>query len=268
MSELLSFITTMALRAGDIASRHQREPANLGIEAKGPLDFVTVADKAVERSVIDMILVRDPTANILGEEGGVVELGQREPGEHLWIVDPIDGTANYMHNLPWWSVSIALLDKGRPRAGVIHAPAMGVTLATVYGEGVFLNGQPISSQPMARLDAPLVMSGASPLNARNGRGEALSRMIRTELGGMERQLGCGTASLLHVLLGKADLYVGLGERVWDVCAASIIAENLGFEHSIDWNLPADTLPFDFVCGNMMLTDRISAHLAVGLTTGA
>jgi myo-inositol-1(or 4)-monophosphatase len=73
-------------------------------------------------------------------------------------------------------------------------------------------------------------------------------LIRARLGGLERRLGCGTASLLQILLGKADLYFGLGERIWDVCAVVVIAEELGFKHSIEWSSVVESGPFDFVCG--------------------
>lgn len=188
---------------------------------------------------------------ILGEEGGSSGIGH----DRQWIIDPIDGTANYMRNLPWWSVSIALFEKGMPFAGIVHAPAMGVTMTVVRGEGVKCNGRALVISPAVNKSAPMVLSGIAPQNVFYVRAEHVSRMIVAELGGTERRLGCGTVSIMQVLLGKADLYVGLGEHIWDIAAVATIAEELGLRHTIDFSKrDVSEEPFDFICGNSLLVD--------------
>lgn len=259
MIDLRGNMEAIARRAGEIASRYQREPDKLGTEMKGPMDFVTAADKAVEQAIVGMLREHDPHVAVLGEEGGSSGAGENR----LWIIDPIDGTANYMRNLPWWSVSIAMLENGRPHAGVIHAPAMGITVSAVSGQGVTINGRALSGPVRSLQAVPLILSGASPENVSNGRAESVSRIISEDLAGMERRLGCGTASLLQVLLGKADLYIGLGERIWDVSAAAIVADELGMRHTVEWRRASQTTPFDFVCGERLLVEKAARSLFHG-----
>lgn len=268
MTDLLQFLNETARRAGALALGHQRRPADLMVESKAPMDFVTAADRAAENEIVAMIGKDFPDDAMLGEEGG--PQGSSRSGR-LWVIDPIDGTANYMRSLPWWSVSIGLLDNGRPIAGIIHAPAMGVTLATIKDHGVWLNGEMFALDPAdTGPQAPIVLTGASPTLAAEGLTEELSVMIRTQLRGIERRLGCGTASILQVLLGKADLYFGLGERIWDVCAAAIIAEELGLKHSIQWSDDRASRPFNFACGAEALLievlDRLRPNAALAFGT--
>ncbi|SCY91041.1 inositol monophosphatase family protein [Rhizobium sp. NFACC06-2] len=254
MNDLIRLLDKTARLAGELATHHQQRPADLRVEAKGPLDFVTAADKAVEQGVVEAIRKAFPDDSVLGEEGSAYQGN----GPRLWVIDPIDGTANYMRGLPWWSISIGLVEDGQPKAGIIHAPAMDITIVAVKGGGVVLNGQPVEADTL-RQDppAPVIMTGSSPASAAKGDAEKLSVLIRSDLNGIERRLGCGTASLLQVLLGKADLYIGLGERIWDVCAAAVIAEELGLRHSVQWKAAADPQPFNFACGVAKIFEKVN-----------
>jgi len=256
MNDLIRLLDKTARLAGQLATHHQQRPADLMVEAKGPLDFVTAADKAVEQGIVEAIRKAFPDDSVLGEEGSAYQGN----GTRLWVIDPIDGTANYMRGLPWWSISIGLIEDGQPKAGIIHAPAMDITIVAVKGEGVVLNGQPVEPDTL-RQDppAPVIMTGSSPASAAKGDAEKLSALIRSDLNGIERRLGCGTASLLQVLLGKAELYIGLGERIWDVCAAAVIAEELGLRHSVEWKTAADPQPFNFACGVAKLFEQVDSN---------
>jgi len=249
---LIPFMEEIAQHAGNIAMQYQKDPLALKTEEKSWFDFVTAADKGAEEAIVAAIKAQYPEDSILSEEG------TRENGGRgrLWVIDPIDGTTNFIRSLPWWGVSMGLLENGRPVAGVIHAPALNITMSAVVGEGAWLNGEPYALEiAEVASEPPVVMSGVSPKMAAAGDAEKLSFLIRTHLRGIERRLGCGTASLLQVLLGKASLYFGLGERIWDVCAASIIAEELGLRHSIDRTKTVDDEPFNFVCGVPRLFDQ-------------
>ncbi|WP_313607875.1 inositol monophosphatase family protein [Rhizobium sp.] len=263
MNDLIRLLDKTARLAGQLATHHQQRPADFMIEAKGPLDFVTAADKAVEQGIVEAIRKAFPDDSVLGEEGSVYQGN----GTRLWVIDPIDGTANYMRGLPWWSISIGLIEDGQPKAGIIHAPAMDITIVAVKGEGVVLNGQPVEPDtPRQDPPAPVIMTGSSPASAAKGDAEKLSALIRSDLNGFERRLGCGTASLLQVLLGKAELYIGLGERIWDVCAAAVIAEELGLRHTVEWKTAADPQPFNFACGVAKVFELVdsSSPLQTGL----
>lgn len=259
VSEMFQYLDKIARCAGEIATQHQRHPVDLKVESKAPQDYVTAADRAVERTIINMIRKDHPDDAVLGEEGGTI---QGKSGR-VWIIDPIDGTTNYMRSLPWWSISIGVLEGSRPRAGILHGPAMNLTMVAVSGEGVLLNGDPYKLDTTGS-EAQIIMTGASPAHTAAGKAEQLSAAVRTQLNGIERRLGCGTASILQVLLGNADLYVGLGEKIWDVCAAAVIADELGLQHSIDWEAPRDREPFDFVCGLPLPFDDVTGKILAPL----
>lgn len=251
MSQLNKFLVEIAQEAGQLALAHQQRPADLKTLSKGTLDFVTAADKAIENTIVSAIHARFPDDGILGEEGG------RQGGDtgRLWVIDPIDGTSNYMRGFPWWSVSIGVLKDGKPLAGIVHSPAMGVTLVTVVGEGVTRNGERFTLSTEAPVLAPVVLVGCSQALRASGIEASASAFIRDDLVGLERRLGCGTASLLQVLTGHAELYLGFGENLWDVCASAIIAEELGLAHSLVWEDASSAAPFDFVCGPTPWLDR-------------
>ena len=264
MSQLNKLLDEIAQEAGQLALDYQQRPADLQTSSKGTLDFVTAADKAIEKTIVSAIHARFPDDAILGEEDG------RQGGDRgrLWVIDPIDGTANYMRGFPWWSVSIGLLEDGKPLAGVVHAPAMGVTLATVVGEGVTRNGARFALLTEAPVLAPVVFVGCSQALRASGIEALASAFIRDELVGLERRLGCGTASLLQVLTGHAELYLGFGENLWDVCASAIIAEELGLSHSLIWADVSSTRPIDFACGLMPWLDRGRGFVRPGQSRGS
>lgn len=255
MNELHKLLVEIAQAAGQIALTYQQRPADLKTASKGTLDFVTAADKAVEKTIISAIHARFPEDAILGEEGG----RQAGGSGRRWVIDPIDGTSNYIRGFPWWSVSIGVLKDGKPLAGIVHSPVMGVTLATVVGEGVTRNGERFTLPPETPVLAPVVLVGCSQVLRASGVEARAGAFIRDDLVGLERRLGCGTASLLQVLTGHAELYLGFGENLWDVCASAIIAEELGLSHSLTWENAASAKPFNFFCGKQSWLERTNQH---------
>ncbi|MGO6747746.1 inositol monophosphatase [Rhizobium ruizarguesonis] len=255
MNELHELLVEIAQEAGQLALTYQLRPADLKTATKGALDFVTAADKAIEKTIVSAIHARFPDDAILAEEGG------RQGGDtgRLWVIDPIDGTSNYMRGFPWWSVSIGVLKDGKPHAGIVHSPAMGVTLATVVGEGVTRNGERFEFPTEVPVLAPVVLVGCSQALRASGIEPSASAFIRDDLIGLERRLGSGTASLLQVLTGHAELYLGFGENLWDVCASAIIAEELGLSHSLNWEDVTSAMPFNFFCGKPLWLKKTNQH---------
>ena len=255
MSQLNKLLVEIAEQAGQLALTYQQRPADLKTSSKGTLDFVTAADKAIEETIVSAIRMRFPDDAVLGEEGG-----QRGGNSgRVWVIDPIDGTSNYMRGFPWWSISIGVLKDRKPLAGVVHSPAMGVTLSAALGGGVTRNGERFALPTEASILAPVVLVGCSQALRASGVESAASAFIRDDLVGLERRLGCGTASLVQVLTGHAELYLGFGENLWDVCASAIIAEELGLSHSLDWENASSTTPFNFICGSKPWLDRARGY---------
>jgi myo-inositol-1(or 4)-monophosphatase len=238
MQDLFKKVVAIAQVAGNLALRHQGALSQLVVEQKGRQDFVTRADREVETLIVESIKNAFPSDGILGEEGA------RESGAsgRLWVIDPIDGTHNFIRGMPLWSVSIGVLQDGVPVAGAIYLPALGTMLSAATGEGAWCN--------LARLDPPgeaidvVAFTGAGPLMVTEAH-RSLTTIVREDLGGSERRIGSATAALAAVLQGQADVYIALDDQIWDICAACTILVESGRTHSLDWRagLPDRRIPF-------------------------
>src|SRR5690606_7088883 len=137
-SALLNVMVNAALKAGRGMVRDFGEVENLQVSRKGPADFVSVADKRAEKIVMDELLKARPTYSMLMEEGGAIK---GTDGMHRWIVDPIDGTTNFLHAIPLFAVSIGLERNGEMVAGVIYNPVMDELFVAEKGTGAWLNNR-------------------------------------------------------------------------------------------------------------------------------
>lgn len=227
MSEFLDRLRGIAKSAGDLALRHQGAIDQLTVENKGRLDFVTQADCAVEDFIVSRIRGEFPDDGVLSEEGARTT----SSSGRMWIVDPIDGTHNFIRGMPLWGVSIGVLSQGQPLAGVIYLPAMGWMLSAAAGHGAWFNGD-VLARPTRTQDIVAFTSAGPRVSADSQRW--LTCLVRDELQGSERRFGCATAALSAVALGHGDVYVALDDHIWDVCAGSLILEESGRTHSLDW----------------------------------
>lgn len=219
----LRFAVDAARRAGDLALAYARDPARMAIEAKGVQDVVTAADKAVEAMLRREAAAAFPGDAMLGEEDGITPgWDARAP---LWIVDPIDGTANFARRLPFWCVSIGLLVDGDAALGVIHAPVLDEMHAAARGRGATLNGQPIR-----------VSAVTKPEGSRIGLGFSYRREHALHVAAVERllsrhceysRLGSGALGMAHVADGRFEGYFEPHINSWDVAAGLVIVREAG-----------------------------------------
>ena len=206
----------LALEAGALAQGMWKV---LGpVEAKSPIDFCTEADRAVERLIRDRVTARFGDA-VIGEEGG------GEPGQDVWLVDPIDGTSGYIHGDGRWCISLAFVRAGRIELGVIHAPETRRLFLAQRGKGALLNGRAISVSHLAHGTAPMVEVGWSdrrPLAAYCDVLQALGA------DGIEfRRHGSGALALADVALGVCVGYVELHINAWDALAGILLVQEAG-----------------------------------------
>lgn len=210
------FAIDLAREAGSLAAglRH-----SLGaLEAKNPMDYATVADHAVETLIRQRIGERfgDP---VIGEEDGGV------PADLVWVVDPIDGTINYIHGSPRWCVSIALIAEGDIASGVIHAPDEGRLFSARRGHGAFLNGAPMHASHLGHGASPVVEIGWSPRRPIERYGTLIRRLIAD---GIEfRRLGSGALGVADTAAGLNDGYIELHINAWDVLAGIVLVREAG-----------------------------------------
>ena len=252
MREILEDI---ARRAGDFALSRQTDLPSLAIERKGRLDFVTDVDRAVERLIEAAIAERFADDGLIGEEG--LKVASRSG--RVWVIDPIDGTINFLRGGLGWAVSIGIFADGRPAGGAVYAPADRVLLSAESGRGAWRNGRRLA--PAATSSAPMIaFSGVSTWMSSDF-DRFLTGFVRDDLGLADRRSGSAATSIAAVVQGHADLYVSFGEHAWDVAGGAFIAEEVGLAHSLDWRAGIPEGHFAFVCGRPELVDRAIPALA-------
>jgi fructose-1,6-bisphosphatase/inositol monophosphatase family enzyme len=184
--------------------------------------MVTEFDKASERLIVDGITAVRPTDAIVGEEG------TDTPGSSgvRWLIDPIDGTTNFLYGLPGYAVSIAAADLQGGLIGVVHIPATAETFVGVRGRGATCNGEPISCSTTQRLDHALVGTGFSYVPERR---TAQARRVAELIASVRdvRRLGAAAADLCYVAAGRLDVYYEEHLNPWDLAAGEVIAREAG-----------------------------------------
>ena len=213
----------IAREAGQLALRFLAAPETLDIKLKGPQDFVTAADRAVEALIAGRLAAAFPDDAFLGEEsGGATAMPARTP---LWVVDPIDGTANFARGRAEWCVSIGLVHGGRPVLGVIYHPAVDELFAARRGGGTQRNGVPVRASGRTRLADALV--GLDSSRATPPATHAAQIQAVLERGCECRRNGSAALSLAHVADGRLDGFVELQLRPWDVVAGMVLVTEAG-----------------------------------------
>jgi myo-inositol-1(or 4)-monophosphatase len=210
------FAIALAREAGALASTLRQDLGAL--ETKNPMDYATIADHAVETLIRSRIDARfgDP---VIGEEDG------GNPADLVWVVDPIDGTVNYIHGTSRWCVSIALIADGEIESGVIHAPDEGRLFTARRGHGALLNANPIHVSGLRHGASPVVELGWSPRRPI----ETFNTVIRRLIGdGIEfRRLGSGALGVADTAAGLNDGYMELHINAWDVLAGIVLVREAG-----------------------------------------
>lgn len=209
----------MALKLGEIALSYFGRSDALEISMKGFQDWLTIADGTVEQAFRAMIAEAFPGDAVMGEEQGGAA------SERLWIIDPIDGTANFAHGDRNWCVSIGFVLNGRPELGVIHAPALGEMWLGRRGAGATLNGVPVRCSATTDIRRSTVECGWS---ARRPLEDYLAIVTRLYgAGSSVKRSASGALGLAHVANGRTDGYVETHINSWDVAAGLVIAGEAG-----------------------------------------
>lgn len=238
----------LAEAAGRIGARYFRAGGlEAGVEEKGHLDLVTRADKEVEAFLQDELQKLYPADGICGEEGASL----RTHASRQWVIDPIDGTFNFVRGLADWAVSIGLYADGGPVFGVIHAPIRGETVSGGRDFAVLRNG--VKLRPLPALDRRRgVIAVGFSTDTPVERELAALRFILTELKMTYRHCGSTVAAFLRLAAGEVDGCLGFGVRSWDVMAGVPIIERLGAVSTINWNKTGLLQKIDYLAGSAEL----------------
>lgn len=214
--------------AGRLARRFFEERETLLVEAKGPQDLVSAADREVEELIRREIARDFPEDRVLGEEFGTGGTGHDSAGGDGvtgWVVDPIDGTQNFLRGIPQFVVSIAYRSDRESRVGVIHDPNAGETFWATVGGGAFRNGASIHVTEVARLDEAVVGVGHSPRHAPDIFNRTIAALI--EAGAQTRNYCCAAIQLAYVADGRLDATWDPYLLDWDVAAGMLIVREAG-----------------------------------------
>ena len=220
---MLQLATDLALRAGRLALEGRAERGIATTDTKSSAtDMVTEFDKANEALIVGGILAARPHDAIVGEEG----TDTAGTSGIDWLIDPIDGTTNFMYGLPGWAVSIAARSATGTQVGVVYVPATNELFTATVGGGAFLNGEPISCSTTNEVAFALVATGFSYSAARRALQAQRVAVLLPRVRDL-RRLGAAAADLCNLAAGRVDVYFEQWLGPWDLAAGELIAREAG-----------------------------------------
>lgn len=222
---LMNVMTAAAIKAGRGLKRDFGEVENLQVSVKGPGDFVSAADRKAESVLHAELEKARPGYGFLMEERGVVEGADKT---HRWLVDPLDGTTNFLHGLPIFAISVALEREGQIVAGLVYNPITEDMYVAEKGQGAWLNNRRLRVSARRELPDSLIACGIPPLGKAEQhpkfKAELAAVMARA---GNVRRLGAASLDLALVAAGRFDAYWERGLKPWDMAAGLILVREAG-----------------------------------------
>jgi myo-inositol-1(or 4)-monophosphatase len=227
---MLTIAVRAARRAGRLINVASNDLEKIAVSVKQQNDFVTEVDRAAEKEIIDVLLGSYPKHSILGEEtGGERGAPYTDPkaADNLWIIDPLDGTTNFIHGMPQYAVSIALMQRNVVTQAVVYDPSRDELYTASRGGGAFLNNRRLRVSKRTRIEDALVGTGF-PFRKLDLLDDYL-RMLRTvtqTCAGVRRP-GAAALDLAYVAAGRYDAFFELGLMPWDAAAGSLLIQEAG-----------------------------------------
>ena len=234
-SPQINLITKICMRASRALIRDFGEIENLQVSTKGPGDFVSSADKRTEKIIIDELLKAHPTHSIISEEAGWINKSNKK---NKWIIDPIDGTLNFLNGIPHFAISIGYEEENDLKCGVIFNPVLNEMFAAQKGCGAFLNNSRIRVSNKKKIkDAIIATGGPKPSSKIKEKIFSEYVTISQKVSNI-RKLGSAALDMAYVASGRFDGYWQRELNYWDIAAGIIIVKEAGgfvdiFERSSD-----------------------------------
>jgi myo-inositol-1(or 4)-monophosphatase len=257
-SATLEIMIRAATRAARSLARDFGEVEQLQVSIKGPGDFVSAADRRAEQTIKEELKRGRPDYGLLMEESGA------EPGRsphNRWIVDPLDGTTNFLHGLPHWAISIALEQHGEITAGIVFDPLRNELFTAERGAGAYLNDRRIRVSRRTDMRTALIGCGL-PIQNWAAREKGFTRQmdrVADECAGL-RRLGVAALDLAYVAAGRQDGYWEYGVKPWDIAAGLLMVREAGGRVGLlegHEDLLADGT---FIAGSPDIYDKLRAAL--------
>lgn len=223
-SSLITVMEKAARRAAPRLRRDFGEVDALQVSRKGPADFVSNADRAAEASVVDVLRHARPDWGLVLEEGGIIEGSETRC---RWIVDPLDGTSNFLHGLPHFAISIAAEIDGEVQSGLIHQPLTGESFWAEKGRGAWLSDRRLRVSARRDLNDCLIATGI-PYQGHGNRAQ-FSQILDAVMGQVAgvRRFGAASLDLAWLAAGRFDGFWETGLSYWDVAAGILLVKEAG-----------------------------------------
>lgn len=223
-SALINVMTGAARKAARGLLRDFGEVEQLQVSKKGPGDFVSAADHRVEKILVQELKKARPDYGFLLEEGGVIE--GSDPTVQ-WVIDPLDGTTNFLHSIPHFAISIGIVKDGEPYAGVIYQPLTDEMFWAEKGKGCFVNERRLRVSARRKMDESVFATGI-PHQGRPEHGRSLKqlKLVMENSSGI-RRFGAASLDLAYVAAGRCDGYWEIGLKPWDIAAGIIMVREAG-----------------------------------------
>lgn len=224
-SALLNVMTAAAQKAARRMVRDFGEVENLQVSKKGPADFVSIADKKAEETLVRDLQKARPDYGFILEEGNDIE---GRDTSNTWIIDPLDGTTNFLHGIPHFAISIGLVRDGEPFAGVVYNPVTDEMFWAEKGQGAFLNGRRLRVSAREKMAECLFATGIPFLGKKKDNDRYLDRIDKvTSMSSGIRRFGSAALDLAFVAAARYDGYWEDGLQSWDIAAGIVLVREAG-----------------------------------------
>lgn len=219
---VVNVMVKAARAAGNVLLRHMHRLDAINVVEKDRMDYASEVDEQAEQAVVKELRRAYPDTAFLGEEGGA-----SGSGGSVFVIDPLDGTSNYLHGFPHWCVSIALVENGEPQHGVVFDPLRNELFTASRGSGAVLNDKRIRVSERKGLDGAMLITGFPPRERE--RAPAQLECVRDLLRKAEdiRRTGSAALDLAYVACGRADGYFEAGVKPWDIAAGVLLVREAG-----------------------------------------
>ena len=253
---VVNVMVRAARQAGNILLRHMGKLESLSVFEKGPQDYASEVDSLAEAAIIKELRRAHPDIAILAEESGAMGKGRQ-----TFVIDPLDGTSNFLHGIPHFCISIALVENGEPTDGVIFDPLRNEVFSASKGSGATLNDRKIRVAERKDLNGAMLITGFPPRE--RARLAPHLECIRVLLGEAEdiRRTGSAALDLAYVAAGRADGYFEAGIKPWDIAAGMLLVREAG-GRVCDFRGRGEKLldGGQLVAGNIKLSDALQKSL--------
>ena len=257
-SPKMNIIYRACMKAAKFIIRDFGEIEKLQVSSKGPGDFVSAADKRSEKIIIEELLKADPKCGVLSEEIGEVN---KENKDNRWIIDPIDGTLNFLNGIPQFCISIAYEEKGEIICGMIFDPIKDEMFFAEKGNGAFLNNSRIRVTNKSKLKESILVTGGPKFNSKK-RNSIFEEYIKISniVDAPIRKFGSAALDVANVACGRFDGYWQWELNYWDIAAGVIILKEAGGFIDFIGNNEKNSLKKNIIATNSNIHQELLASL--------